>query len=69
MAPGPVLGNYFPNGGYAALRVGWQKNPELAAKFRTAINQSLSYAQTHPDEIRALLPAATRNVRLPVWTT
>jgi len=26
------------------------------------------YAQTHPDEIRALLPAATRNVRLAVWS-
>jgi NitT/TauT family transport system substrate-binding protein len=69
MAPGPVLGNFFPNGGYGALQSWVQKNPQLAAKFRTAINQSLSYAQTHPDEIRGLLPAATRNVRLPVWTT
>jgi NitT/TauT family transport system substrate-binding protein len=69
LAPGPVLGNFFPNGGYGALQSWVQKNPDLAAKFRTAINQSLSYAQTHPDEIRALLPAATRNVRLPVWTT
>lgn len=69
MAPGPVLGNFFPNGGYGALQSWVQKNPQLAGKFRTAINQSLTYAQTHPDEIRALLPAATRNVRLPVWTT
>jgi NitT/TauT family transport system substrate-binding protein len=68
MAPGPVLGNYFPNGGYAALHDWTTKNPGLAKKFRTAINQSLVYAQTHPDEIRALLPAATRNVRLPVWS-
>src|SRR4051812_41171574 len=69
MAPGPVLGNFFPNGGYGALQSWVQKNAALAAKFRTAINESLTYAQTHPDEIRALLPAATRNVRLPVWTT
>jgi NitT/TauT family transport system substrate-binding protein len=69
LAPGPTLGNFFPNGGYGALQSWVQKNPDLAAKFRTAINQSLAYAQTHPDEIRALLPAATRNVRLPVWTT
>jgi NitT/TauT family transport system substrate-binding protein len=68
MAPGPVLGNYFPNGGYAALHDWTAKNPGLAKRFRTAINQSLAYAQTHPDEIRALLPAATRNVRLPVWS-
>jgi len=68
MAPGPVLGNYFPNGGYAALHDWTAKNPGLAKRFRTAINQSLVYAQTHPDEIRALLPAATRNVRLAVWS-
>ena len=69
MAPGPTLGNFFPNGGYGALQSWVQKNPQLVAKFRTAINESLTYAQQHPDEIRALLPAATRNVRLPIWTT
>ena len=68
MAPGPVLGNYFPNGGYGARGDWVKKNPDLAKRFRTAINQSLTYAQTHPDEIRALLPAATRNVRLPIWS-
>ena len=68
MAPGPVLGKYFPNGGYAA-RTDWiKKNPGLAAKFRAAINQSLTYAQTHPDEVRAQLPAAIRNIRLAVWS-
>jgi NitT/TauT family transport system substrate-binding protein len=69
MAPGPTLGNFFPNGGYGALQDWVTKNRALAAKFRTAINESLTYAQQHPDEIRALLPAATRNVRLPIWTT
>jgi NitT/TauT family transport system substrate-binding protein len=69
MAPGPALGNYFPNGGYAAMHDWMTKNPGLAKKFATAINQSLEYAQSHPDEIRALLPAATRNIRLAVWTS
>jgi len=68
MSPGPVLGNYFPNGGYAALDDWAKKNPTLAKGFRTAINQSLAYAQQHPDEIRAMLPAGTQNVRLPVWS-
>lgn len=68
MAPGPVLGKYWPIGGYAALQSWTTANPSLAAKFRVAINQSLAYAQAHPDEIRDLLPAATRNVRLPIWT-
>ncbi len=61
--------SFWPIGGYArAATTGSRANPGLAAKFRTAINQSLAYAQAHPDEIRALLPAATRNVRLPIWS-
>jgi NitT/TauT family transport system substrate-binding protein len=68
MAPGPVLGKFWPNGGYAALTSWTKKNPTLFKKFRTAINRSLIYAQGHPDEIRAMLPAGTGNVRLPIWT-
>ena len=68
MAPGPVLGRFWPIGGYASL-TSWQKsNPALAKKFRTAINRSLTYAQSHPAEIRELLPAGTQNVRLPIWS-
>src|SRR3954470_12892964 len=68
MAPGPVLGKFWPIGGYGALD-GWvQKNPQLAKQFHDAINQSLAYAQAHPDEVRALLPAGTQNVRLPIWS-
>jgi NitT/TauT family transport system substrate-binding protein len=68
MAPGPVLGRFWPNGGYVARDDWAAHNPGLAAKFRTAINKSLLYAQANPEEIRNLLPAATRNVRLPVWS-
>ena len=69
MAPGPVLGDFWPIGGYGALDSWVRRNPGLARRFRTAINQSLAYAQAHPDEVRALLPAAQRTVRLPIWTT
>jgi NitT/TauT family transport system substrate-binding protein len=69
MAPGPVLGDFWPIGGYGALDSWTRRNPGLARRFRTAINQALAYAQSHPEEIRALLPAAQRNVRLPIWTT
>src|SRR3954449_10832659 len=66
MAPGPTLGNYFPNGGYAALSSWVTGNPSLAKNFRLAMNESLQYAQAHPDEIRAL-PGG--NVpHLPTWT-
>jgi NitT/TauT family transport system substrate-binding protein len=68
LAPGPTLGNYFPNGGYVALTSWTKRNPGVAKRLVTAINESLTYARTHPDEIRALLPATSRNVRLPVWS-
>ncbi len=68
MAPGPAIMPFLPNGTYVA-RTAWAKaNPALAKQFRLAINESLVYAQGHPDEIRALLPAATRDIRLPVWS-
>ena len=68
MAPGPTLGKFFPNGGYAALHDWVAANAAVAKNFKAAIDESLTYAQSHPDEIRALLPAGTQNVRLPVWT-
>ena len=68
MAPGPVLGRYWPIGGYAARQAWRNSNPALAQRFRTAINRSLSYAQGNPAEIRAMLPPATQNVRLPIWS-
>ena len=43
-APGPVLGKYFPIGGYF-VRTDWaSRNAAVAARFRTAMNQSLEYA-------------------------
>ena len=68
MAPGPILAPFFPNGCYCAREDWVRKNPGLLKRFRTAINQSLVYSNSHPDEIRALLPAAIRNIRLPTWS-
>jgi NitT/TauT family transport system substrate-binding protein len=68
MAPGPILGKYWPVGCYGALESWISAHPDLAKAFRAAMNESLTYAQQHPDEIRALLPAATRNIRLPIWS-
>jgi NitT/TauT family transport system substrate-binding protein len=68
MAPGPVLGKFWPIGVYVARNDWVTRNPGLAAKFRTAMHESLAYAQAHGDEIRELLPAASRNVRLPIWS-
>ena len=38
------------------------EHPAARRTFRTAINESLAYAQANPTEIRALLPAATQNI-------
>jgi NitT/TauT family transport system substrate-binding protein len=68
LAPGPVLGRFWPIGCYVARQDWATRNPDLARKFRLAINESLRYAQANPNEIRALLPAGTQNVRLPIWS-
>jgi NitT/TauT family transport system substrate-binding protein len=61
MAPGPVLGRYWPIGGYTARQAWRSCNPADAQRFRTGINRALSYAQAHPSEIRAMLPPGTGN--------
>src|SRR5512132_2246941 len=38
LAPGPVLGKFFPIGTYVAPQDWVQKNPGLAKKFQTALN-------------------------------
>jgi NitT/TauT family transport system substrate-binding protein len=68
MAPGPVLGRFWPIGTYVAHDEWVRRNPAVARRFRIAMARSLAYAQSHPAEIRELLPAASRDVRLPIWS-
>jgi NitT/TauT family transport system substrate-binding protein len=68
LAPGPTLGKYWPNGCYVALHDFTTHKPGLTKRFRTAMNQSLLYAANHPDEVRAALPPAVRNIILPTWS-
>jgi NitT/TauT family transport system substrate-binding protein len=68
LAPGPVLGKYFPNGAYVALHDWTTHNPGLTKRFRTAMNQSLLYAQNHPSEILNMPPALPASTHLPVWS-
>lgn len=37
-----------------------QEKPELAAKFRSAMNKSLAYAQANPDEVRRIVTTYTK---------
>jgi NitT/TauT family transport system substrate-binding protein len=52
------------------------KNPDLVKRFTDAMKESLTYAQSHPDEARAVLTTyttltadATKNLILPKWPT
>jgi NitT/TauT family transport system substrate-binding protein len=49
-------------------------NPDLARRFTAAMDESLAYADKHPDEIRQILPTYTKipatvipNLVLPKW--
>jgi NitT/TauT family transport system substrate-binding protein len=53
-----------------------QSNPDLVSRFTQAINKSLDYASSHPDEVRDIVgtyttvPAAVRAaMTLPAWPT
>ena len=59
---------YFTSESFAAA------NPQLVARFREAINQSLEYAESHPEEVRKILASYTQidedtreRMALPAW--
>ncbi|MBM6403179.1 ABC transporter substrate-binding protein [Phycicoccus sp. CSK15P-2] len=67
--PGMQVALYFTSQSYM------QGNGETVEKFRTAINTSLDYAQSHEDEVRAVLSTYTQldekqqqAVVLPQWS-
>jgi NitT/TauT family transport system substrate-binding protein len=68
LAPGPAIMPFLPNGVYVARGAWARENPALARQFRLAMNESLLYSQSHTAEVRALLPAAIRDIRLAVWS-
>ena len=50
MAPGPILGAVLARSACTARgRAGSRQHPDLAKAFQTAMNQSLEYAQAHPE--------------------
>jgi NitT/TauT family transport system substrate-binding protein len=67
-APDLSVATYFTSKQYA------EQNPEVVDRFVKAINTSLDYAQSHPDETRAVLTeytqipeAAAKTIKLPIW--
>jgi NitT/TauT family transport system substrate-binding protein len=66
--PALMVGLYFTSEQYA------EKNPEVVEKFTSAMNKSLEYASSHPDEARAILSeytdidaAVQKDMVLPNW--
>ena len=61
---------------YATSRQFAAENEDVLARFRTAMDQSLEYAQQNTDAVRAVLPTyldmppeVAQQVRLPEWNT
>jgi NitT/TauT family transport system substrate-binding protein len=67
-APDLTVATYFTSTQYA------EENADVVDRFVTAINRSLTYAQSHPDEVREVLldyteipPEAAEQIKLPIW--
>jgi NitT/TauT family transport system substrate-binding protein len=67
-APDLTVATYFTSTQYA------EENPDVVARFVKAMNKSLTYAQSHPDEVRNVLldyteipPEAAEQIKLPIW--
>jgi NitT/TauT family transport system substrate-binding protein len=74
--PYPLIARDFPVASYFVNTQYLQSNPGVVARFRTAINESLTYSQQHPAEVRAILasyitlaPGLADQVVLPNWMT
>ena len=69
-APDLTVATYFTSKQYA------EENADVVDRFVKAMNTSLEYAQSHPDEVRQVLldyteipPEAAEAIKLPVWRT
>lgn len=68
--PGLAVAEYFTSTSYA------ESNADTVAAFTTAMNESLDYAQQHPDEVKKILPTYTdidgsvlAELNMPQWTS
>jgi NitT/TauT family transport system substrate-binding protein len=67
-APDLTVATYFTSTQYA------EENADVVDRFVQAMNKSLTYAESHPDEVRKVLldyteipPEAAEAIKLPVW--
>ena len=74
LRPFTLIARYFPIASYFTTTQYMQANPGVVSRFKTAINESLVYAQGHPAEARAVLstyiklqPGLADEVLVPYW--
>jgi NitT/TauT family transport system substrate-binding protein len=67
-APDLTVATYFTSTQYA------EENADVVDRFVQVMNRSLTYAQSHPDEVREVLleyteipPEAAEQIKLPIW--
>jgi NitT/TauT family transport system substrate-binding protein len=67
-APDLTVATYFTSTQYA------EQNADVVDRFVSAMDKSLTYAQSHPDEVRDVLldyteipPEAAEAIQLPIW--
>jgi len=70
----PLIAPHFPVASYFTRRAYAASDADVVNRFREAMNESLAYAQAHPDEVRAILPTyidlspkVAAGVTLPEW--
>jgi NitT/TauT family transport system substrate-binding protein len=76
LRPFTLIAKNFPIASYFTSTQYMQSNAGVVRRFKTAINESLNYAQAHPAEARAVLstyiklaPGLQDQVLLPFWHT
>src|SRR4051794_36625922 len=76
LRPYPLVAPHFPVASYFTSESFAASDPDVVDRFRQAMNESLTYAQKHPDEVRRVLPTyidltpqVAARVVLPEWST
>jgi NitT/TauT family transport system substrate-binding protein len=72
----PSIAPHFPVASYFTSRPYATSNADVVNRFKKAMNRSLTYAQSHSDEVRAILSSyiklpsgVAEKVTLPEWNT